>query len=167
MRLIVGEAAEESQAATSLQSDKIVLLETNLDDTPGEQIGYCLEKLWQAGALDVSLTPLQMKKGRPGVLLAVQCPQEQADAIEAIIFAETTTLGLRRQVVERRTLFRQPIEVKTSFGSLRGTIATLPDGSKRFAPEYESCRQAATSADVPLADVYALAMTAYRHENEV
>lgn len=158
LRLIVGETTD---APTGLSTDKIVVLETNLDDTPGEQIGYCAELLWQAGALDVALTPIQMKKGRPGVLLTVQCPQDKADLLEGIVFRETTTLGLRRQLVERRVLPRRHVEVETPFGILRGTVATLPDGTERFAPEYESCRRAAEHTDTKLADVYAAASAAF------
>ncbi len=158
LRLIVGESTD---ASTSLATDKIVLLETNLDDTPGEQIGYCIEQLWRAGAVDVATTAIQMKKGRPGVLLAVQCPQEKADLLESILFRETTTLGLRRQLVERRVLPRRHVEVATPLGTLRGTVATLPDGSERFAPEYESCRHAADDTGAKLADVYAAAVSAY------
>ena len=138
-----------------METDRVVLLETNLDDISGEQVGYCVEQLWQAGALDVSTTAIQMKKGRPGVLLAVQCPLEKAEQLEAIVFRQTTTLGLRRQIVERRVLPRRHIEVETSFGTLAGTVASLPDGSERFTPEYETCRRAAGHSGAKLADVYA------------
>ncbi len=158
LRLIVGES---TAAATDLETDKIVLLETNLDDTSGEQIGYCIEQLWKAGAVDVSTTAIHMKKGRPGVLLAVQCPVENTDRLEAILFCETTTLGIRRQTVERRILPRRHVEVESPLGTLRGTVATLPDGSARFAPEYESCRRAAEQSGVQLAEVYAVATNAY------
>lgn len=160
LRLVVGETAEQT---TTLQTDKIVLIETNLDDTPGEHIGHCVEQLWHAGALDVALTPLQMKKGRPGTLLAVQCPLEKADLLEQIVFSETTTLGVRRQTVERRTLPRRPIEVETPLGTLRGVVATLPDGTERFTPEYETCRQAAAKSGTPLSTVYQTAIEGYRH----
>lgn len=158
LRLFVGEAAAESSTA---QSDRIVLMETNLDDTAGEQIAYCAEQLVAAGALDVSLTPIQMKKCRPGVLLAVQCAPNKADQLEAILFRETTTLGLRRQMVERRVLPRRHIEVETPLGSLRGTVAQLPDGTEKFAPEYESCRQLAQQSGVAIAQVYQAAQRGF------
>lgn len=158
LRLLIGERAT---ATTSSGTDQVVLLETNLDDTPGEQIGHCAEQLWKAGAVDVSLTPIQMKKGRPGVLLSVQCPVDKATRLEGVVFRETSTLGLRRQLVERRILPRRQIEVQTSAGSVRGTLATLPDGSERFAPEYESCRQVAEATGGKLVDVYAMAAAAY------
>lgn len=158
LRLVVGET---SQAPTTLRTEKIVLLETNLDDTPGELVGHCAELLWQAGALDVSLMPIQMKKGRPGTLLAVQCPLKKADALEAIVFRETTTLGVRRQTVERHTLPRRSIEVETPLGILSGVVATLPDGSERFTPEYESCRQAAERTEKPLSEIYRIVAESY------
>ncbi|WP_425395674.1 nickel pincer cofactor biosynthesis protein LarC [Aeoliella sp.] len=163
LRLLVGETAG---AATGVETDKIVLLETNLDDTPGEQIGHCVDALWQAGAVDVSLTPLQMKKNRPGVLLAVQCPQDKADVLESIVFRETTTLGLRRQLVERRILPRRQIELETPLGTIQGMVAQLPDGAERFSAEYESCRQAAEQSGAKLADVYAAAATAYAAQSK-
>ena len=161
LRLIVGQAADADTASTTA-GDQIVVLETNLDDTPGEQIGHCIRLLWAAGAIDVATSPLQMKKDRPGVLLTVQCPVELADQLELIVFRETTTLGLRRQRVERRTLPRRQIEVATPLGTLTGTVATLPDGTERFAPEYESCRAAADEHGVPLAEVYEAARRGYR-----
>lgn len=158
LRLLVGET---TGAATGVQTDKIVLLETNLDDTPGEQVGHCVDALWRAGAVDVTLTPVQMKKNRPGVLLTVQCPQDKADTLESIVFRETTTLGLRRQLVERRVLPRRQIEVETSLGTLQGVVAELPDGTERFSAEYESCRQAAERSGATLAQVYAAATAAF------
>lgn len=163
LRLLVGETAG---AATGVETDKIVLLETNLDDTPGEQIGHCVDALWQAGAVDVSLTPLQMKKNRPGVLLAVQCPQDKADVLESIVFRETTTLGLRRQLVERRVLPRRQIELETPLGTIQGMVAQLPDGAERFSAEYESCRLAAEQSGAKLADLYAAAATAYAAQSK-
>jgi len=158
LRLLVGESAGASSAPLR---DTIVLLETNLDDLTGESIGYCVERLWEAGALDVSLTPIQMKKGRPGVLLAVQSRPADADVLEAIIFRETTTLGVRRQSLQRHVLPREAIEVVTPWGPVRGMVATLPDGSRRFSPEYDACRQIANEKRIALGDVQTAAMAAF------
>jgi len=147
LRLIVGRTAEQST------TDAIVLLETNLDDATGEAIGYCAEQLWKAGALDVSTAPLSMKKNRPGVLLAVQCRTADADALANIVFRETTALGLRRSTVQRMTLPRRPATVDTPYGPIAGIVATLPDGTERFSPEYESCVKIAAAKGVALADV--------------
>lgn len=155
LRLLVGDSSE---AAT--RGDQIVLLETNLDDTSGEAIGHCAEQLWRAGALDVATSALQMKKNRPGVLLSVQCSPADAERLAAIIFRETTTLGLRRTTMQRQTLPRRRVQISTDWGEVAGIVATLPDGGERFSPEYDSCREIADKQGVPLADVY----TATRQE---
>ncbi len=170
LRLIVGEStgAWEGDAPRSPGSaerrppgvigDTIVLLETNLDDITGEALGYCSEQLWAAGALDVATSPLQMKKGRPGVLLSVQCAPLDADALALIIFRHTTALGLRRQTLQRIVLPRRRVTVPTPWGEVAGVSATLPDGSERFTPEYEDCKALAAGAGVPLAEVFAAAI---------
>jgi uncharacterized protein (TIGR00299 family) protein len=150
LRILVGESTETNMA---LLRDTIVLLETNIDDLSGESIGYCVERLWEAGALDVSLMTIQMKKGRPGVLLAVQTKPADADALEAIIFRETTTMGVRRQTLSRHLLPRESIEVPTTWGPVRGIVTTLPDGSKRFSPEYDDCRRIAREHRVLLSEI--------------
>ena len=149
LRLLVGESKEGVT-----HGDQIVLLETNLDDTPGEAIGHCVDQLWQAGALDVSTAALQMKKNRPGVLLSVQCSPADADRLAAIVFRETTTLGLRRSTRQRQTLPRRKVRVSTDWGEVAGIVATLPDGSERFSPEYASCLEIADTKQVALATVY-------------
>src|SRR5439155_15337398 len=98
LRLFVGEAETEANPA---ERDQVWMLETNLDAVPAEVIGYCFEELFAAGALDVFSTPIQMKKNRPGVLLSVIAPQERIGTLEAILFRETVTLGIRRYAVER------------------------------------------------------------------
>jgi hypothetical protein len=162
LRLLVGDSPGSD--STELQTDSIVLLETNLDDISGEQVGHCIHTLWESGALDVVTTAIQMKKGRPGVMLSVQGRPEDADRLEAILFSHTTTLGVRRTVVARRVLSRQPHEVTTSWGLVAGKLARLPDGSDRFAPEYEACRQIASKHQVSLAEVFSAAQQAFsRH----
>ena len=156
LRLLVGETA------SAVAGDTIVLLETNLDDTPGESVGYCVEKLREAGALDVATVALQMKKGRPGVLLSVQCKPADADRLAEIVFRETTTLGLRRSTVTRQTLAREATKVSTAWGDLAGIVATLPDGSQRFSPEFAACQEIADKHRVPLTEVYAAARTAWK-----
>jgi uncharacterized protein (TIGR00299 family) protein len=160
LRLIVGQSA--SAAAT----DSIVLLETNLDDMTGESIAYCAEQLAEAGALDVSTAPLAMKKGRPGVLLAVQCRPSDADALATIVFRETTALGLRRSTVSRQTLPRRSVTVATPYGGVPGIVATLPDGGERFSAEYEACAAAAREHGAPVTEVDAAARQAYRETQQ-
>ncbi|QEG33656.1 nickel pincer cofactor biosynthesis protein LarC [Bythopirellula goksoeyrii] len=158
LRLIVGESTEDK---SSYSTDKITLLETNLDDTTGEAVGHCADLLWQAGALDVTLIPNQMKKGRPGILLQVQCRQSEAEKLAEIIFRETTTLGLRRSNIERLVLPREVVRVLTTWGEVAGIVAQLPDGSRRFSPEYGSCCQIADKNKVALATVDTAARQAF------
>jgi uncharacterized protein (TIGR00299 family) protein len=165
LRLVVGETATPSMAhsaaTTSPTADAIVLLETNLDDIPGESLGYAIEQLWAAGALDVATAPLAMKKNRPGVLLAVQCRPDDADNLAGILFRETTALGVRRSTVSRLTLPRRSVTVVTPFGPIAGIVATLPSGDERFSPEYESCAAIARQHDVSLDEVQHAARTAF------
>lgn len=157
LRLLVGESDESDQ----ISGEQIALLETNLDDSTGEVIGHCVEQLWKAGALDVSLVALQMKKGRPGVQLQVQCPLERAQELAAVLFCETSTLGLRSSIVNRIVLPRQSTSVPTSWGEIAGVVAQLPDGTQRFSPEYKSCREIADKHRVPLAQIMETASRAF------
>jgi uncharacterized protein (TIGR00299 family) protein len=172
LRLVVGETVAAGVAkpqaggsgvgSGAIIADAIVLLETNLDDVTGEAIGFAVERLWAAGALDVSTAALTMKKNRPGVLLAVQCRPTDADEMASIVFRETTALGLRRSTVSRLTLPRRSVTVETPFGQVAGIVATLPDGASRFSPEYEACAEAARRQRATLADVDSAARTAYQ-----
>ncbi|MEM1303897.1 MAG: nickel pincer cofactor biosynthesis protein LarC, partial [Planctomycetota bacterium] len=167
LRLFVGETTDAGRASGPLRrvaTDSIVLLETNLDDATGEVIGACVERLWEAGALDVCLTPLQMKKGRPGVALAVQAAPDAADALAEIILRHTTALGLRRQTVERLVLARGRTAVTTAWGEVGGVVATLPDGSLRFTPEHEDCQAVARAAGLTVAEVSLAAAAAFDRE---
>ncbi len=154
LRLLVGESTDHAAQET------LTLLETNLDDTSGELIGHAIGLLWKAGALDVYTTAIQMKKNRPGVMLSALCEPATARELEAILFRETTTLGVRRLTVARTKLARETKSVDTSFGRIDGVLARLADGSTRFSPEYESCRVAAERHSVALRAVYEAAQRA-------
>jgi len=158
LRLLVGEAVE---AAGGVQADQVCVLETNLDDSSGEMIGYCTTRLWEAGALDVYTTAIQMKKGRPGVKLSVLCRPEDVASLEAILFSETSTLGVRRWLAGRHVLRRQTHAVQTEWGPIEGKVAWLADRAVRFAPEFESCRQIAAEHNLPLRVVYEKAQEAF------
>jgi pyridinium-3,5-bisthiocarboxylic acid mononucleotide nickel chelatase len=155
LRILLGEA--DGEAAR----EQVWVVETNLDDVTGEVIGYCTTRLWEAGVLDVYATAIQMKKNRPGVTLSVLCRAAELAAVEAILFRETTTLGVRRWPVERHVLQRQPHQVRTAWGPVAGKVGWLADGQPRFAPEFESCRQIAATHGVPLRDVYEAACRAF------
>jgi hypothetical protein len=167
LRVLVGETAAKPQAAgVGATVEAIVLLETNLDDASGQIIGHAVDQLWAAGALDVSITPMQMKKGRPGVLLSVQARPDDAEKLQRILFAETPTLGVRRSIVERTVLSRQTGVVQTAWGTIAGKIAVLPDGTQRFTPEYEVCREVAQRHGASLSEVLAVAQQAWRPDQD-
>jgi uncharacterized protein (TIGR00299 family) protein len=155
LRLFVGTASDE------LAHERLWIVETNLDDTSGELIGHAFAQLWPAGALDVYTTAIQMKKNRPGVVLSVLCPAEAIAAVEAILFRETNTLGVRRWPVERRKLRRERHVVETRFGPVQGMLAWVDAQTARFSPEYEACRQLAQQHRVPLQAVYEAAQAAH------
>ncbi len=155
LRLIIGEAE------LNIVSDQVWVLETNLDDISGEIVGHCTAKLFEAGALDVYTTSIQMKKNRPGVLLSVLCGPDLVPKMEKIIFKETGTLGIRRWPASRHKLERRPHSVETTWGKIEGKLAVLSDGSLSFSPEFESCRKIAAEQNLPLKDVYECAMRAF------
>ena len=152
-----------NKSRSEYDHDEIVwVLETNLDDMTGEMIGYCIEKLWLADPLDVYATTIQMKKQRPGVKLTVLCRGEQIGQMEAILFEHTTTLGVRRVPELRDVLRREKASVETRWGTVAGKTAILPDGTKRFAPEFESAKCIAETNNVTLDEVYTAAKAAFQ-----
>jgi uncharacterized protein (TIGR00299 family) protein len=173
LRILIGSARasvpggdESVSSDTRPRSESIVVLECNLDDADGLMIGHAVDELWKSGALDVSLTSIQMKKGRPGVLVSVQAQPADADRLEALLFQETTTLGVRRLPIVRTVLARGVHEVETPWGPVAGKVAFLPDGTRRFAPEYEACRAVAETLGDSLPEVMAAALAAYRSNRE-
>jgi len=162
LRLLVGDSVESGSGS----GDQVWVLETNLDDSSGEMIGHCCTLLAEAGALDVYTSSIQMKKNRPGVTLTVLCHIDQLRPLEQILFRETTTLGVRRWQAHRTTAGRESIEVVTAWGPVAGKLATLPDGSLRFTPEYESCRAISQQHGIPLATVYQAALGKYGETSE-
>ncbi|WP_074315652.1 nickel pincer cofactor biosynthesis protein LarC [Singulisphaera sp. GP187] len=155
LRLLVG------QISMPASSDRVWVLETNLDDLPGEIVGYTTEQLMKAGALDTFLTPIQMKKNRPGVMVTVLCDEDRINALEEILFRETTTLGIRRYPVSRHKLKRQATEVETSFGPIRGKLGWRDDRPPVFSPEHDDCARVASEHGVALREVYDAAHVAY------
>ena len=154
LRVLIGDAPAP---AGELQAETLAVLETNIDNLNPEIYDFVMGRLFAAGALDVFLTPVQMKKNRPATLVSVLCRPAAVDALSQIVFAETSTLGIRRQDVLRTSLPREIRSVDTPFGPIRVKIAHWPGGVKS-APEYEDCRLAAEAHGVPLRDVYAAAI---------
>ena len=160
LRLFVGTSLSPPREQGP-EADTIWIMETNLDDVPAEVIGYCFDRLFAAGALDVFTTPIQMKKNRPGVLLSVLAPEAALPQLEAILFAETATLGIRRYPAQRHKLRREVVTVETPWGSIRGKRGWREGGPDVFAPEYEDCARVAREAGVPLREVFAVVERVY------
>jgi uncharacterized protein (DUF111 family) len=158
VRLLVG---TQHGAGDGWEMDEVMVLETNLDDVSPEWIGYALQRLWDAGALDVYTTAIAMKKNRPGTKITVLAAAAQQAACEEILAVETGTLGIRRWPARRSKLAREGVQVDTPWGPVRGKQVRLPDGTLNFAPEYDDCQQLAQVHRLPLRDVYQAARQAF------
>ncbi|HYE80942.1 MAG TPA: nickel pincer cofactor biosynthesis protein LarC [Clostridia bacterium] len=143
-------------------SDRVIEIETNIDDMTAEQLGSAMEKLFAEGALDVFLTSVLMKKNRPGTKLTVLCSHEKKDAVAEAILRHTSTFGVRFSYMERRILDREVIAVDTDFGSIRCKVGRLNGELLKYSPEYEDCKEASKQYDRPIADVYNEAMSKMR-----
>ncbi len=141
------------------QTDTVTLIETNIDDMTPEIYGYLIDRLIADGARDAYLTPVIMKKGRPGVMLSVLADPDCTQSVTDRIFRETTTLGVRIRRVDRQTVSRRSEVVETSFGPVTVKVADY-GGRTRIAPEYEDCARIAVERDVPVLDVYRAAAAA-------
>ena len=146
----------------SYETDTVTKLETNLDDLSPEITGAVMAQLLAAGALDVWLTPIQMKKNRPGVMLSVLCEESTVAALTDLIFAETSAFGLRVEKVVRLKLTRRFEQVRTEFGEVTVKLGLKGERVVQVAPEFESCRAVAEKAGVPLRAVYAAAIAAWK-----
>jgi pyridinium-3,5-bisthiocarboxylic acid mononucleotide nickel chelatase len=160
LRVFIG----ESEDAT-FESDVVSVLETNIDDQNPEHFEHIMDLLFAAGALDVTMTQIQMKKNRPGILLAVICNPQRASVLRHILLTETSSLGVREQELRRTLLERFSIEVETPYGKARVKIADLGNGQKKYAPEYADCRLLAKQCGVPLREVYSTAEAAARAQS--
>ncbi|MCC8028697.1 MAG: nickel pincer cofactor biosynthesis protein LarC [Lachnospiraceae bacterium] len=151
---------EENQASVPERDidagDIILKLESNIDDCSGEAIAYAMERLFAAGARDVHYTPVYMKKNRPAYMLTVLCEPEQRETMEKILFAETTTIGIRRQRMERTVLKRENRRVPTPLGEIDVKVLEF-DGHKRYAPEYESVAVLAGEKQISFLKAYQIA----------
>ena len=166
LRLFVGTALETKAGLAGADVDRIWVLETNLDDVPGEVIGHTIELLLEAGALDTYTMPLGMKKNRPGVLLGVLASEERIAVLEEIVFRETRTFGIRRHSVERDKLHRRPTTVVTPWGPVLGKLGWLEGRPPIFTPEHDVCARIARQTGVALADVHRAAHEAFAAQAE-
>ncbi len=149
-RLLIGEAEDAAG-----EYDQVVVLEANIDDTSGETLGHACERLLSAGALDAYCTSIVMKKSRPGVMITVLCRPDDAEQMAAILFAETTTFGIRQHLAHRRKLAREHVTVETRYGPIRLKIGRQGDKVISASPEYDDCRAAALDHEASLRDVMA------------
>jgi uncharacterized protein (DUF111 family) len=148
---MLGELTGAAEATT------VTVIEANIDDLSPQVLAYAVERLFAGGALDVTLQPLEMKKGRPGTLLrAIARPQDR-ESLAAIVFAETSTFGLRMYDAERRVQSRSWVDVETPHGKVRMKVS----GEGAYAPEFEDCRRLALDTGVPLKQILAEANYAY------
>jgi len=152
LRAVLGEATEAEQ------TDRIVVLETNLDDVSPQVLGEVMERALAAGALDVFHTPIQMKKNRPGVMLSVLCAPPEADRLSRLLLTETTAFGVRRTEAHRLKLEREVVTVKTAFGAVEVKLGRLDGRVVSASPEFESCRRAAVRARTPVRRVITAAL---------
>jgi uncharacterized protein (TIGR00299 family) protein len=165
VRVWLGETDREDAVGEQMRHDGLLietltLLETNIDDLNPQVYEHVLNRLLTAGALDVTLTPMHMKKNRPATMLAVLCHPKDVDTLLPIVLTETTTLGVRRSMIERVSMPRAIETVETRFGSIRVKVARWND-FERAVPEYEDCRRAAEEHHAPLLEVMAAAREAF------
>jgi uncharacterized protein (TIGR00299 family) protein len=160
LRAVLGRASPLTPHASRLdwETDRIAVLETNLDDCAGEILGHFVETALAAGALDVFHTPVQMKKNRPGVLLTVLCAETDADKFSELMLRETTAFGVRKTMAERRKLRRELADVKTAFGKVTVKIGKLGGKVVQAAPEFESAKKLAAKAGVPVKQIFEAAV---------
>src|SRR5450631_206688 len=158
VRIMIGESLEKSAHALD---EEISIIEANLDDMNPQIYGYVVEKALLAGALDVYTTALQMKKNRPGTLLTILCRPQDAEALTSLIFAETTTFGVRTHPAQRRALPREWVNVSTPYGEVRIKLSRSNGHVLHAAPEYDDCRKLAVEKQVPLQQVINEALRSY------
>lgn len=165
VRLVIGETVEEDscigEPLGGVSVEEIAVLEANLDDLNPQVIGYTAERLLSAGALDVFTTAVQMKKGRPGVLLTLLSKPQDEARLRGILFEETSTLGVRRRREQRHVLARRHENVATPWGEVRIKIGNKGDTEVNAAPEYEDCRRIAAEQQLPLKTVMQNALRLY------
>jgi pyridinium-3,5-bisthiocarboxylic acid mononucleotide nickel chelatase len=154
------QGATDHGPRTTDNSQFPVLLETNIDDQPAEQLAYAVERLFELGALDAWLAPIQMKKGRAGTLLSALVPPDLEDAAVALIMRETTTLGVRRRQIDRHVCEREIVTVETPLGPVRVKHKRWRGEDLGAAPEYEDCARLAREHDVALREVYRMVLEA-------
>jgi len=147
-----------------IMTEKLVLLETNIDNMNSEIYGHIMELLFQSGALDVYFTPIQMKKNRPAIQVSVLCHSKLVDKMQDIIYQETPTLGIKQIEIKRTSLPRKFETVETDYGEIQIKLSHWKE-KNHVSPEYEVCRQAALRYQVPIEEVITAALAEFRRKN--
>jgi pyridinium-3,5-bisthiocarboxylic acid mononucleotide nickel chelatase len=145
LRVFVGETHSDETHV-----ERLLMIETNIDDQSPQVLGHVMDQAFELGALDCYFTPVQMKKNRPGILLSILCEQQLKNQMMQLLFKETTTLGVRTSEVERRALERTTVRVETPYGPIDVKVARLNGQVVNEMPEFEQCRRAAKESGVPL-----------------
>lgn len=153
---------EEESSSEARRTERMMQIETNLDDLSPQTYEYVMEQLFQVGAVDVALTPVVMKKSRPGIVLSCLTTEDLTDAVLEVLFQETTTLGVRLHEVHRHVLSRRIVPVTISGGGVRMKVAEVGAGWEKAAPEYEDCKAIAKRTGRPLKTVMEEALRTYR-----
>jgi pyridinium-3,5-bisthiocarboxylic acid mononucleotide nickel chelatase len=161
LRLVVGELTEDHALPSQPSQEQIIVLEANLDDLSPQIIGYTVDRLLAAGALDVFTTAIQMKKSRPGTLITVLARPQDEDGLRGILLEETSTLGVRSRREGRHVLARRHETVQTPWGQVRIKIGSADGDDMNAAPEYEDCRRIAAACLLPLKSVMQEALRLY------
>jgi uncharacterized protein (DUF111 family) len=162
LRVFIGDRGTQDAGHT----DRVVELATNLDDLSPQAYETVMDRLFAAGALDVTLTPMIMKRGRPGVALSALVPPGQVDAASTVLFRDTTALGLRVQDIQRRTLPRRFVSVSAAGGTVRIKLADVGQNRTKAAPEYLDCKRLAERTGRPVKDIMEDALIAYRLQHK-
>jgi hypothetical protein len=158
LRIFLG---KKGKKIDEFEEDEIIVIEANIDNMNSENFGYCQERLFNAGALDVFFTPIMMKKSRPATKITAIVPVELRDTMFEILFQESTTIGLRFYSAKRKKLIRENVQVNTPFGEVEIKVARLGKKVMNAAPEYESCYKIAKEKGIPLKEIQQQAMKSF------
>jgi uncharacterized protein (DUF111 family) len=157
LRIFIGDSAQQYEG-----TDTIVQIETNVDDLHPQAYETVMERVFAAGAVDATLTPVIMKHERPGIVFTVLAPPAKAHAVAQIVLRDTSTLGVRMQEVQRLVLSRRMEVVQTLYGPIRMKVADLGSGKAKAAPEYQDCKRIAEQTGRPVREILEEAAVAYR-----
>jgi hypothetical protein len=163
LRITIGEAAD---TRAGIWNDRVSVIEANLDDMNPQIYGYFAEKALAAGALDVFATPVHMKKNRPGMLVTILCAPVDAERLADLLFAETTTIGVRKHEAQRCVLPREIVKLETRYGAIQMKVARMNGHILNGAPEFEDCQRIAAERGVPLKEVMAEAASVWEKQRE-